>query len=98
MPPLYAESILIAPGLGVVLSKYYASGRTCSQFMAIDAVEDILLNEAILFTRIVFYLTLVTKDEESDGCVVFSHLLPPLSLLEKVYVGAKKNLLGAAGS
>ena len=68
----YEESLLVTQKLGVQIERVYFSGRRSYEFVDIDTIEDVIINEGITRCKIVYYMAflLSTKD---DPLVVFEN-------------------------
>ena len=61
----YEESLLVTQKLGVQIERVYFSGRRSYEFVDIDTIEDVIINEGITRCKIVYYMDflLSTKDD-----------------------------------
>ncbi|KAF4507143.1 hypothetical protein G6O67_005811 [Ophiocordyceps sinensis] len=87
------ESLLVLRGLGVQTSgspgSYFAAAPT--RFIPTEKIRDIFVNEAFRGFEVRYYLVVVVEDED-EVVVVFPGLLPPRSIVETVWRGARECL------
>ena len=86
----YEESLLVTQKLGVQIERVYFSGRRSYEFVDIDTIEDVIINEGITRCKIVYYMAflLSTKD---DPLVVFENH-PRRKVLETICHGTREVL------
>ncbi|XP_010892536.1 phosphatidylinositol N-acetylglucosaminyltransferase subunit H isoform X1 [Esox lucius] len=84
------ETLLVIGSLGVQVSSSYASGRESTDFIEMDKIKDIVINEAIHMQRVIYYLCILLKDPSDPSGVssvvpLFQSSKPRLNCLVKVY-------------
>jgi hypothetical protein len=89
----YSESVLAIRDIGVQVKTIYANGAEKSQFIEQSKLADILIHEGISFQVILYYMTLLVKNEKKT-VVVFEHTLPRLSCILDVYRGIRAVMYG----
>ncbi|KAG5935494.1 hypothetical protein E4U53_000421 [Claviceps sorghi] len=89
------ESLLVLRGLGVQTRELPAGtclgGGGTTRFIPTEKIRDILVNEAFRGFEVRYYLVVVVEGE-ADLVVVFPGLLPPRSIVEAVWRGARECL------
>uniref|UniRef100_A0A4W5L804 Phosphatidylinositol glycan anchor biosynthesis, class H n=1 Tax=Hucho hucho TaxID=62062 RepID=A0A4W5L804_9TELE len=63
------ETLLIIGSLGVQVSSSYASGRESTDFIEMDKIKDIVINEAIHMQTVIYYLCILLKDPSDPEAV-----------------------------
>jgi len=82
------ERVLVVQDLGIQLSTVYWTGRHADTFIDKDKIKDIIINEGITRCKVIFYMAIILKGEDSMR-LVFSHICLRLPLVLKVYRGIR---------
>ncbi|EDV19483.1 uncharacterized protein TRIADDRAFT_62038 [Trichoplax adhaerens] len=61
---VHEESIMVIKDLGLQVGVTYKSGYRNVRFIAIDNIETIAINEAITMHMVIFYLSVLMKNEQ----------------------------------
>ena len=85
-----SESVILLPGLGIQMSQQRLLS-TCTHFIPIQEIENILIIEGIRLFQVRFYLGLLIRDSGKVR-VLFEEFLPRLHILERVYAYSNKML------
>ncbi|KAK9234967.1 GPI-GlcNAc transferase complex, PIG-H component-domain-containing protein [Lipomyces kononenkoae] len=79
------ESVLVLHNFGIQVS---STGRTrlsrTSQFIPLELIQDVVLNEGFRGFSVIYYLAVVVKGR-GRLLVVFPNLLPPREILEEIW-------------
>jgi len=81
-----AESVTVMQQVGVLLQTHFTSGRVERRFLEWNAIDSIIINEAVSSCEVFFYMAFILTDKDRLT-VVFPRLLPKLAMLEEVYNG-----------
>ena len=84
------ESLLVTQKLGVQIERVYFSGKRSYEFVDIDTIEDVIINEGITRCKIVYYMAFLLSTK-SDPLVVFE-TFPPRKMLEAICHGTREVL------
>ncbi|CCI40626.1 unnamed protein product [Albugo candida] len=79
------ESILLIPAIGIQLTKHYWNGKKQIRFIDRTHLQAILINEAISFASVYYYIAFVTKTSPDRLILAFEHLRPRVSFLQEIY-------------
>ncbi|GBG30314.1 Phosphatidylinositol N-acetylglucosaminyltransferase subunit H [Hondaea fermentalgiana] len=85
------ERLLVIPEVGVQVETVTHAGSVQKEFYAVDQIEAIIINEAISWCRIVFFLALVVPSRGKMQ-IVFANTQPPLYDLQAVLTDATRLL------
>ena len=84
------ESLLVIQKLGVEIERLYFSGKRTFEFVDIDTIEDVIINEGITRCKIVYYMAFLLSTK-NDPLVVFENF-PPRKTLETICHGTREVL------
>ncbi|XP_026760765.1 phosphatidylinositol N-acetylglucosaminyltransferase subunit H-like [Galleria mellonella] len=86
-----SESLLIVPTVGIQSTVKYVIGRE-ENFVPWSSVDDVIINEVIKLNRVLYYLTILVKTNQSSQDAetiklmpLFKYTKPRLRMLETVY-------------
>ncbi|KAM3962469.1 uncharacterized protein ACR2FA_003372 [Aphomia sociella] len=86
-----SESLLIIPTVGIQSTVKYVYGRE-ENFVPWSSIDDIIINEVIKLNRVLYYLTILVKtnqtnqDSETIKLIpLFKYTKPRLLMLETIY-------------
>ena len=82
--------LLVTQKLGVQIERVYFSGKRSYEFVDIDTIEDVIINEGITRCKIVHYMAFLLSTK-SDPLVVFE-TFPPRKMLEAICHGTREVL------
>ncbi|XP_012545288.2 phosphatidylinositol N-acetylglucosaminyltransferase subunit H [Bombyx mori] len=102
---LKSETVLIVPNVGIRSTQNYPT-RNLHTFVSWDRIEDIIINEVIVTSKVLYYLTILVKeDPENTGNIeqnqstrlvpLFLRTRPSLAVLEKIYADVQDLLTEA---
>ncbi|ORM41608.1 Phosphatidylinositol N-acetylglucosaminyltransferase subunit H [Babesia sp. Xinjiang] len=78
------ERLIIIKGYGIQMETMMLSGSQTTKALALGEMENMLINEAILINKVIFYLAIPLK--RTNGVVTpFEHLIPRLNELKLIY-------------
>ncbi|TMW62172.1 hypothetical protein Poli38472_009665 [Pythium oligandrum] len=78
------ESVLVTPSLGVQLAKRRRNGTTAVRFVDRSEIRAVVVNEAIVFNDVVYYIALMTEKDD-NMVLVFEHFRPRVAILQQVF-------------
>lgn len=81
---LRQESILVISGHGVQLEKVYFGGRKVSQFIELDKIEKVIINEGFRSQDVIYYLAFIMKNQ-NKLILPFESIIPRLNHLIDIY-------------
>ncbi|KAF0702999.1 Aste57867_7719 [Aphanomyces stellatus] len=82
------ESLLVIPQIGVQLRKKQRNGHENFMFIEAKCIKAIVINEAISFSDVIYYLAFLVQDE-SKMVLAFDTFRPRVVALQKIYSGTK---------
>lgn len=78
------ESLLVISGHGVQLEKVYFGGRRAFQFIEIDKIEKVIINEGFRSQDVIYYLGFMMKNQ-NILILPFESIFPRLNHLIDIY-------------
>ncbi|DBA00621.1 TPA: hypothetical protein N0F65_007750 [Lagenidium giganteum] len=78
-----AESLLVIPGLGVQLTRRCRSGAKTIKFIDVANIRAVVVNEAITFSQVVYYLAFLVQGEERM-ILAFESFRPRIAVLQEI--------------
>ena len=88
------ESLIVIQELGVEMRTKFRSGTEAYRFIEKAEISDIIINEGITFSRVVYYMAFIVQNQDKL-VVAFEHFNPGLQVLQTIYSGTRKIVLGA---
>ncbi|KAH9101428.1 hypothetical protein LEN26_015236 [Aphanomyces euteiches] len=85
------ESVLVIPQIGVQLRKKQQNGHEKFMFLEATSIKAVVINEAITFSDVIYYLAFIVQDE-SKMILAFEAFRPRVIALQKIYRGTKQLL------
>ncbi|XP_075982781.1 uncharacterized protein LOC142981015 [Anticarsia gemmatalis] len=97
-----SESLLVIPTVGIQSSVKYVCGRQ-DNFVPWSSIDDVIINEVIKMNRVLYYLTVLVKQNNQNATEseavklipLFKFTKPRLFMLEKIYSELQTLLIDA---
>lgn len=93
------ETILVIKSLGIQITTTYHSNFKSSTFIPWHSVGDVIINEAVLMQRVIYYLAVLVNANSTDShsdkqslIPFFLYSQPRLAELKKIYVNIQSIL------
>lgn len=92
-----SESLIVIPTVCIQSTVKYVWGRE-DTFVDWSNVDDVIINEVIKMNRVLYYLTLLKKEDNPDSVrlvPLFKYTKPRLVMLQKIYSEIQTFLMDA---
>lgn len=89
---VFMQRVVVVSGVGMQLTTFNYMGSVVQQrFLDVNRIHSVVIHEAFLRQRIVFYLAVIV-DNEADVTVLFEEMVPRLTLLRPLLCGIRSVL------